>query len=434
MPTPSVASVPEGTRLPALHYRDFRLLWFGELISRIGEQMQFYTVSWHVFVLLRGESYTLSLLGNDVNVSAEALGLGGLGLVRFLPIVLFAMLGGVLADTWNRKRLMLVTRVVAALFATFLALATLAGAAHLALIYIVTGIMAATTAFDNPAQQSIVPHLVAPKHLTNAISLNTLMFQVATITGPALAGLLVASIGIGSVYVLNALSFGVAILALVAMHYKGERGKPMQGTGLQALIEGFRFTYRERLIWSTMLLDFFATFFGSARTLLPIIASDVLLLGAAGYGLLATAQPAGALIASLFFSLRQARLREGQLLLYSVLLYGVATAIFGISTVFWLSYIMFALTGAGDTISTILRGTMRQLLTPDHLRGRMVGVNTIFFMGGPQLGELEAGLVAALFGAPFAIVTGGVAVVALTGWVAWQYPRLHLYTFQEVHS
>lgn len=428
-------------RLPALHYRDFRLLWSGELVSRIGEQMQFYTISWHVFVLLRGESVSVSSFGRSFEVSAEALALGGLGLARFVPIILFALVGGVLADTFNRKRLMLITRVIAAIFATGLAVATLLGLASLPLIYIVTAVMAATVAFDNPAQQSIIPQLVSTQHLKNAISLNTLMFQVATITGPALAGLLVAFTDVGTVYLVNAISFGVAIWAVAAMNYRGaDGGVSLKGTGIGALLEGFRFTYSKRLIWSTMLLDFFATFFGSARTLLPLFAGDVLGLGAAGYGFLATAQPAGALIASLTFSLHQRQLKEGQLLLGSVALYGVATALFGLSTQLWLAYPTFALTGAGDTISTILRGTMRQLLTPDHLRGRMVGVNTIFFMGGPQLGELEAGLVAALLGAPFAIVSGGLAVVALTGWVAWQYPTLRTYsisssiTGEETHA
>lgn len=418
--------------MPALHYRDFRILWTGELVSRIGEQMQFYAVSWRVFVLLRGQSFTVSLLGNEVLLGAEALALGGLGLARFLPIIAFALIGGVLADRWNRKHLLLLTRLVAAGMATLLATSTLLGHITLPLIYLVTSMLAATTAFDNPAQHAIIPHLVRPRHLANAVSLNTLMFQMATITGPALAGLLVAVADIGIVYLLNAISFIVAVAAVWSLRYQGQPGTIMKGTGLQSLVEGFRFTYRERLIWSTMLLDFFATFFGSARALLPIIATDILHLDAVGYGLLATAQPAGAFIASLLFSLRRSGVHEGRLLLTSIVLYGLATAIFGLSTSAGLSYLMFALTGVGDTISTIIRGTMRQLLTPDDLRGRMVGVNTIFYMGGPQLGEIEAGLVAALFGAPFAIVSGGVAVVLLTGWVSWRYPSLRAYRTREL--
>jgi hypothetical protein len=188
------------------------------------------------------------------------------------------------------------------------------------------------------------------------------------------------------------------------------------------------FTYRSRIIWSTMLLDFIATFFSSARTMLPIVAGDILRVGPEGYGLLSTAQSVGAVAAGTILSLRQTIHRQGVVLLISVAVYGLATALFGLSTAFLLSYVLFALTGAGDTVSTVIRGTIRQLVTPDRLRGRMTSVNMIFFMGGPQLGELEAGLVAAVLGAPLAIFTGGVATVLLTVLVAWQYPRLRNYT------
>lgn len=177
----------------------------------------------------------------------------------------------------------------------------------------------------------------------------------------------------------------------------------------------------------TMLLDFFATLFSSARTMLPIVAGDILGVGAVGYGILATAQPIGALIVGLVLSLRDELKKQGVVLLWAVAIYGVATAVFGVSTSFALSFVMFAITGAADTVSMVIRGTIRQLMTPDELRGRMVSVNMMFFMGGPQLGELEAGLVAAIWGTPFAIFTGGIATVLLTAWVAWQYPSIRTY-------
>jgi MFS family permease len=181
-----------------------------------------------------------------------------------------------------------------------------------------------------------------------------------------------------------------------------------------------------------MLLDFFATFFSSARTMLPIIAGDVLGLGAGGYGLLATGEPVGAILAGVVLSLRRDIYNQGKVLLASVAVYGLATAIFGVSTWFAVSYFLYALVGAGDAVSTVIRNTIRQLNTPDRLRGRMTSVNMMFFMGGPQLGELEAGLVAAAFGAPVAILTGGILTLLLTGWVAWKYPRLRHYTSAPV--
>jgi MFS family permease len=212
------------------------------------------------------------------------------------------------------------------------------------------------------------------------------------------------------------------------MRYRGQAAARHTGIGWSALLEGLRFTYNSRLIWSTMLLDFFATFFSSARTMLPIVADEILGVGVRGYGLLATAQPVGSLIAGIVLSLRRDIYRQGAVLLLSVAVYGLATVFFGLSSSFALSYLLFALTGVGDTVSTVIRGTIRQLMTPDYLRGRMTGINMMFFMGGPQLGELEAGIVAALFGVPFAIVSGGVATVLLTGWVAWKYPQLRNYT------
>ena len=179
-----------------------------------------------------------------------------------------------------------------------------------------------------------------------------------------------------------------------------------------------------------MLLDFLATFFSSARTMLPIVASDMLGMGAAGYGLLATAQPVGALIAGSALSLRKEIYHQGVVLLVCVAIYGAATMFFGLSTAFLLSYILFGLTGASDTISAVIRNTIRQVMTPDHLRGRMTGVNMIFANGGPELGELEAGVVGAALGVPFAIISGGLATVVLTAWIAWRYPRLRQYTAQ----
>lgn len=415
-------------RLVALQYRDFRLLWLGQLISITGSQMQIVAVDWHIYELLKGQTYLFSLVGWDIPLQAEALGLGALGLMRVLPIIVFALVGGVLADALDRRRLMMWTQGAAAIFAGLLALATFGGYDSVPVVYLLTAATAAAMAFDNPARQSLIPNLVPREHLSNAVSLNTLMWQIATIVGPALAGVLVGWFNLSLVYLLNALSFVAVLVALWLMHYRKQERVEITGLNWQALVEGVRFTYRSRLIWSTMLLDFFATFFSSARTMLPIVASDILGVGVQGYGLLATAQPIGAVLAGSILSLRREIQRQGAVLLISVVIYGLGTAFFGVSTVFALSYLLFGLTGAADTVSTVIRGTLRQVMTPDHLRGRMIGVNMIFFMGGPQLGELEAGLVAAALGAPFAIVSGGLATVLLTGWVAWKYPRLRRYT------
>jgi MFS family permease len=311
-------------------------------------------------------------------------------------------------------------------FAAALAVLTLTGRISVTAIYVLSGLTAAAAAFDNPARQSLAPNLVPREHISNAISLNTLTWQFGTIAGPGLAGLLLARFSPGVVYAVDTVSYGAVLLALLLMRYRGNRASPERAS-FGAALEGLRFTYTTKIVWSTMVLDFLATFFSSARSMLPIVADRILDVEEEGYGILMTGQGVGAVIAGVFLASRPAIRRQGPALLVSVAVYGLATALFGLETSFVPAYILFALTGAGDMVSTVIRGTIRQMETPDRLRGRMTSVNMLFFMGGPQLGEVEAGLAAARFGVRAAIVSGGLATVALTGVVAARYPQLARY-------
>jgi MFS family permease len=248
-------------RLAALRYRDFRLLWFGRLLSTTGTQMQLIAVNWHIFDLLRGQSYTVSLLGYSFDLGAEALGLGTVGLVRVVPIILFSLLGGMLADTRDRRQLLIWVQSASVLFSALLAGLTLTGRINVPLIYLLTAGGAAVFALDEPARQSIVPNLVPRRHLANAISLGTLLRFLATVVGPALAGILVSLFDVGIVYAIDALSFGAVIVSLLLMDYRGQATTASAGLGWQPLVEGIRFTFGSRIILSTMLIDFFATFF-----------------------------------------------------------------------------------------------------------------------------------------------------------------------------
>lgn len=306
-------------------------------------------------------------------------------------IIIFGIIGGVMADTYNRRKLMMVTQSTAAILAGILALLTLTGHESLLTIYLLSAGISATSAFDNPARQALVPNLVPREHLANAISLNTLMFQIATICGPALAGLMIGRFNIGLIYAVNSASFLMVLIALILMHYRGNAETRKADFSWNSLVEGLLFTYNSRIIWGTMLLDFFATFFASARTMLPIIAGSILNVGPVGYGLLLAAQPIGALLTGAILALRNEIEKQGLVLLVSVAIYGLATLFFGLSTSFVLSFLFIGLVGAGDTVSTVIRATLRQLLTPDHLRGRMTGVNMIFFMGGPSWANWKPG-------------------------------------------
>jgi MFS family permease len=258
------------------------------------------------------------------------------------------------------------------------------------------------------------------------------MFQTASVVGPSLGGVMIATSGVGWVYVANAISFGFVIVALLMMrevpaHPKSETGS-RDDVSWHAAMEGLRFVFRSPLIRSTMLLDFFATFFASATALLPIFAQDILAVGARGYGWLYAAPAVGAVaMSAVMVPLTERIIRRGQVLLWAIGAYGLATVVFGLSTSFWLTFACLAATGAADTISMITRNIVRQLETPDRLRGRMTGINMVFFMGGPQLGELEAGAVANWWGAPFSVISGGIGCLVATAWVAFATPVLRQY-------
>jgi MFS family permease len=378
----------------ALRHRDFRLLWMGQIVSVTGSQMQMVAINWHIYLLTH---------------SAFALGL--VGLFRAGPIILCSLVGGVVADVIDRRRLMITTQIVMLASSGMLALVTFSGLRHVWPIYLLTAIASAAWAFDTPARQALVPALVPPRDFPNAVSLGMLMFQGGTIVGPALAGFLLAGRGPGLVYALNAGSFVAVIVGLALMRVRGrpavEDGKEAS-ISIEALMEGLRFVWRTPIIVQTMTLDFVATFFASANQLLPIFAKDILQVGARGLGFLASAPAVGAVLAGLVMARRGILKRQGVIVIVSVAIFGAATIAFGLSRAFWFSLVMLAVTGAADTVSTILRQTIRQLATPNYLRGRMTSVNMIFFMGGPQLGELEAGTVAALLGASLSVLTGGI--------------------------
>jgi len=355
--------------------------------------MQSVAINWHVYLLTR-----------------SALALGLVGLFRGAPIILCSLAGGVVADAVNRKRLMIATQSVMLATAALLAVATIMGLKSVWPIYILSAFASAATAFDIPARQSLMPSLVPAADFPNAVSLGLIVFNVATIGGPALAGFVLAGSGPAIIYAINAASFLAVIAALLAMRVTGNPDLQVQrrdALSLTALKEGLQFVWRTPIIVQTMTLDFAATFFASATLLLPIFARERLHVDARGYGFLAAAPAIGSVITALFMARIGTFRREGRLVVVAVAVYGVATAAFGVSRVFWFSLLMLAATGAADTVSTVLRQTIRQLVTPNYIRGRMTAINMMFFMGGPQLGELEAGTLAALIGAPLSVVVGG---------------------------
>lgn len=401
---------------PALRNPRYRLIWIGLFISVIGSQMQVAALLWQI---------------RELTGTPDPLALGGIGLARFLPLMFFSLIGGTVADTLNRRWIIFISQSIMAFVAVILAYLTFAGTITLWNIYLLTAIQASATAFDIPARQAMIPNIVAREDLPSAFSMTSIAQNTAAIIGPALGGIVIATLGQGYAYLFNSISFMAVLIALLLIGPVAQDASKASGVSLTAVIDGLRFIISQPIIFSTMILDFFATFFASANTMMPIVARDILHVGEVGYGWLVSAESIGSVVAGLAMSQIHLLRKQGPLLLISVVVFGIATIFFGISNTFLMAMIMLMLLGAADTVSTIIRNTIRQLQTPDHIRGRMTSINQIFFQGGPQLGQVEAGVVAQFLGVPFAIVSGGILTIISVWVVSRKWPQLRTYDGSE---
>lgn len=404
---------------PALKNKHFFWLWGSLLISIAGSQMQLAAIHWHIRTLTG---------------TPDPMALGVIGMARILPIIVFSLFGGTFADTFNRRTILFITQSIMALIALVLAVLTFLGKIQIWHIYALTAIQAAAIAFDTPARQAIVPNIVSPKDLPNAFSMNSIAFNSGAVIGPVLSGVVIATFGQEFTYLFNAISFLAVIFALIAIGDIPQDLKKASGINLHAMKDGFRFIFSQQLIFSTMIMDFFATFFASANTMMPIIARDILKVGEVGYGLLISASAIGSVSAGVVFSQISNVRKQGRLFLSSVIVFGVATIAFGLSNSFISAMLALILIGASDTVSTIIRNTIRQLQTPDHIRGRMTSINQIFFQGGPNLGEVEAGVVATAMGVPFAIISGGIGTIIAALLIMQKWPQLRKYDGVEAQT
>jgi MFS family permease len=399
----------------SLQNKDYRLFLIGFFVSQMGSQMQVVAVNWQIY-----------------QITHSAIALGLVGLASFLPTLLLSLFGGITADRMERKKLLTITQIFLAFCSLMLASATYLHLINPLLIFVIIFLNFAGMAFYSPVRQSIIPNLVPSKHLLNAVSLNTLTRQSAIIVGPAIAGFLIAFYGVESIYLINTIAFIIMIITILPIKIPAHIESKRPSYDLKSVMEGLRFVKGHTIISSTILLDFVATFFSSATSLLPIFAADILHVSAQGLGALYAATSAGGVLAGLIMSTFNKLKHQGWIILGSVVVYGLATIGFGLSTSFYLSLFFLALLGAGDMTSTILRNTIRQALTPDHIRGRMVGINILFAQGGPKLGDAEAGLLAAAAGAPLSVVLGGVATVIATLIIGYTIPKLRNFKNSQI--
>lgn len=400
--------------LKIAHYRNFLL---GAFVSEIGNQMQMVAVAWQVY-----------------EMTSNPASLGLIGVANFLPIVLFSLIGGLVADKVDRKKILILSQISQAILASLLFGLSFLHLINPWLIYLILFLIATAQSFSLPARQSVLPHLVPKPLFMNAVSLGSLQWQTAIMIGPAVAGFLIGGIGVTAVYLFNAVSFLAFIVAILSIKVSLQKhDREEVKFSFSGIWEGARFVLATPILYSTMILDFLATFFGEAQILMPVFAKDVLHVGAQGLGLLYSAPAIGGVLAGLLIAILHHKLEhQGRVIIGAVILYGISTIAFGLSKTIPLSLLFLVLVGFGDMVSTIIRNTIRQMVTPDHLRGRMASIMRMFVQGGPNLGEIEAGFLAKAIGAPASVVVGGVGVILITSLVALKIPTLRKYQGKEL--
>ncbi len=397
--------------LQIFRHQAYLQFWLMRVSVASARQMQFVAIGWQVYDLARDPIETGGM-GLSINEAAFMLGL--VGLVQFIPVLLLSLVGGQAADRLNRKMILVVSNLVR-LIGTLGLLVTLTLPAReaLPLIFGVAALLGVVNAFTPAAASALYPQLVPRRELPTAIAFNSLGFQTAKIVGPAVGGLLLAAGGLDLVYTV---AFGLIAFAILAIataktpaHEKLQNAK-----GLDMVFEGLRYIGRNKIVLGAISLDLFVVFFGGVVALLPVFARDILQVGEAGLGFLAAAPAIGALTVAFLLARKPLARRVGPWMFWAVCIFGAATLVFGLSSIFWLSFAALIVTGAADEISVYVRASLIQLATPDEMKGRVTSVSFIFISASNELGDFQSGVAARLLGPVGAVLFGGVVAIGVS--------------------
>jgi MFS family permease len=375
----------------AFRSRDYRFLLTGLFLSNFGMQMLSVAVSWDLYVQTK-----------------SALVLGNVGFVQVAPFILFALFAGHAADRYDRRRTLILTQFLLLAASVLLMI----GFRSVALIYSCLFLTACGRAFQWPARQALLPHVVIPGTLANAITWNSSVQEISSVSGPAIAGILLAAAGSRIVYLVQTIFGCLTLICYIGLRYRSKAVADRPAPTAKSLLEGMHYVRDNKLILSAISLDLFAVLFGGATALLPIYAADILHAGARGLGWLRAAPSVGSVTMALVLAHSPKIHRAGAILLWAVAGFGAATIVFGVSRSFALSVAMLALTGACDNISVVLRQSLLQT-TPDYVRGRVLAFSSIFISSSNQFGAVESGWTAAWFGAVRSVAGGGIATLAV---------------------
>jgi MFS family permease len=391
---------------PLRKYRHFRRLWAGQVVSGLGSQLTLVAVSFQAYALTR-----------------STLVVGLIGLTQLVPLLAGALWGGALADAMDRRKVLILTQVAMATGVGGLVVNGSFSHPRVWPLFVCTAANAGFQGIDWPTRRAALPMLVDGQDVTAAIALQTTIQQLALVAGPALAGVLIASIGLSAVYGIDVTSFAVALVAVLLLPalVPSGGGTPM---GLRSVGEGFRHLRGERLLSATYWVDLNAMIFGMPRAVFPALGVGVFGGGAGVVGLLYAAPGAGALIGSLFTGWCSRVRHQGRAIAGCVATWGVSIALFGIVPVLWIGLSLLALAGAADVVSAVFRQAVQQRAVPEHLQGRLSGTFFAVVAGGPRLGDAETGVAASIGGPQFAVWSGGAACVVGVFVLLWRVPEL----------
>jgi MFS family permease len=390
----------------ALSEKNFLLFSIGSLIAMIGRQMLTVAIGWEIY-----------------EKTGSALALGYIGLVQLLPVIVLTLPAGHVVDTYDRRRVLMGAQVINSLATAGLVVLSIThgsvSAMYLCLVLVGIG-----RAFHSPANAALLPQIVSADNFTNAVTWSSIIFQAASILGPALGGILLGVFRQAAPVYMTDFVCGVTFWLILAVVKSRKLDLPKRDVTLRSLASGLEFVWNTKIILAAITLDMFAVLFGGAVALLPIFAKDILHVGPRGLGWLQTAPSIGAMIMGLVITRLPAFRKAGAWLLWTIIGFAVATIVFGLSRNFWLSFAMLVLTGVFDNVSVIIRQALVQLRTPDEMRGRVSAINYVFIGTSNELGGFESGLVANFFGPVFSVVFGGFATIATVVATAWFLPQL----------
>lgn len=393
-------------------HRDFGLYWFGMAFESIAVQIEAVTIGWQIYTVSR----------ETLSIAESAFMVGMVGLAQFVPLFVLTLWAGSLADRHSRRGIVLgsiALKIVGVLGLVAVALEPTPTLWH---IFVIAGIFGVARAFLSPAASALTPMLVPKADMPQAISLKSLSWQVSVILGPWIGGMLCA--------VSTALAYGVAAclyvlaIAIVSLLRTNTRPERQPGSQWEQIKEGLVYTWKNKIIFGAISLDLFAVLLGGATALLPAFASDILKVGPEGFGILRSGPAIGAVVVALALARWPLKRRAGVRMFWAVAAFGLATIVFGLSQNMWLSLAALAVLGAADMISVYVRQTLVQIVTPDHMRGRVSSVSGLFISGSNELGEFESGVVSRFIGPVGAAVFGGIGTLIVTGAWAWMFPGL----------